>query len=289
MTDGPADDLPAPPDGRITAGAPADGAPDEMTAVESRVLDVLRVDEPMPAEVWSRLSSALAAEAAVRQRPHRGFPWPVGLAAAAVLVIAGVVLWPRVQLAPAPVAEAAPAAASAGVLAAEPPAEPPAGLTRSSDADAGQPNSGQPDSGQPDSGPAGSGPADVVAMAVTSSGIDYTRANLDEQVMAQLDAMQAANPRLLSNVETMTPDPTQTEGATGFTSSIASLRSCVAGVTRDALALFVDRATYQGQDVGIVVAMPNGAGFEVYVVQADCSASDPAVILAVWLDPTDVP
>lgn len=67
---------------------------------------LLRVSDPMPDEVWARLHAAIEAEAADRRpRGHRGSRWFTGLAAAAVVVVAGAVLWPTLQPdAPGPVA-----------------------------------------------------------------------------------------------------------------------------------------------------------------------------------------
>lgn len=88
---------------------------DELSPqAEADLRRALRVDEPMPDQVWARLHTALADEAG-RPPAHRrsGSLWFGGIAAAAVLVVAGAVLWPTMQQdVPAPVA--------APMLAAEP-------------------------------------------------------------------------------------------------------------------------------------------------------------------------
>lgn len=78
---------------------------------------ILRVGEPMPDEVWARLQTALEAEAAGRRaHGHGGSRWFGGLAAAAVLVIAGVLVWPTLRPdAPEPVAAPMMAATPAAV------------------------------------------------------------------------------------------------------------------------------------------------------------------------------
>lgn len=67
---------------------------------------LLQVSDPMPDAVWARLNTAIEAEAAGRRpRGARGSRWLTGLAAAAVLVVAGAVVWPALQPdAPGPVA-----------------------------------------------------------------------------------------------------------------------------------------------------------------------------------------
>lgn len=111
---------------------------------------LLEVREPMPDEVWARLQTTLEAEAASRRpRGNGGSRWFGGLAAAAVLVVAGALVWPTLQPdAAEPVA--------APMLAATPPAADQAPELRA---------------------------APVSSVPVVESGTDYRTATIDDSVI----------------------------------------------------------------------------------------------------------
>ncbi len=236
-----------------------DLAPD----VDERVRATLRVDAAMPADVWARLAAALEAEAAspagvavlpppTPLRARRTAWLPALAAAAAVLVIAGLVL-PGMLRGPDPAPVAAPPADSAAATA----------LDAAPEAFAAGTSRGAP-------------PEELPARQVLASGARYDTAGLDRQVVQLLDTIGASNATLMASVQ---PDSTPTEGTAGFTASLEGLRECLETLTAAPQALVIDRASYRGSDAAVVVLPPQGASpeIEVFVVGPGCSHADPAI------------
>jgi hypothetical protein len=117
---------------------------------------------------------------------------------------------------------------------------------------------------------------------VVASGIDYSGESMPTDVRQVVDSIGASSARLIADV---TPDTSMTEGQDGFTSSLPTLRSCIAWLTgSDRIqALFVDRATYQGAPAAVVV-VPVSTGvsilesLEVWVVTLDCVQQDSSIL-----------
>jgi len=242
---------------------------------------------------------------ALADRPRRRrTPLLAGLAAAAAGVIAVAVIAPRLSTGDAIVASDAPASAAAG--GAQPVAEPAAGVPSAgnpmaaAEAEASDPlaKMAAPPALSADAPPDGAAAAtpslattrsrDVGAFAarqVVRSGTDYSEESLDRDVMALVDTIGASRTRLMSSVQEEA-DPT--EGDTGFTATPEGLAGCVVALTRSsgAQALVIDRATFGGADVGIVV-VPVGTGavdhavpfdrVDVWVVGPDCGPQSPSI------------
>ena len=117
---------------------------------------------------------------------------------------------------------------------------------------------------------------------VVASGIDYSDESMPADIRQVVDSIGASSARLIADV---TPDASMTEGQDGFTSSLPTLRSCLAWLTgSDRIqALFVDRATYKGSPAAVVV-VPASAGvsilesLEVWVVALDCTQKDSSIL-----------
>ena len=117
---------------------------------------------------------------------------------------------------------------------------------------------------------------------VVASGINYSDESMPADIRQVVDSIGASSARLIADV---TPDASMTEGQDGFTSSLPTLRSCIAWLTgSDQIqALFVDRATYKGSPAAVVV-VPTSAGvsilesLEVWVVALDCTQKDSSIL-----------
>ena len=117
---------------------------------------------------------------------------------------------------------------------------------------------------------------------VVASGINYSDESMPADIRQVVDSIGASSARLIADV---TPDASMTEGQDGFTSSLPTLRSCIAWLTgSDQIqALFVDRATYKGSPAAVVV-VPTSAGvsilesLEVWVVALDCNQKDSSIL-----------
>ena len=247
--------------------------------VEARVRAALRASSGMPEDVWTRLSAALAAEAqqangqaVVVPLRRRTSLVPGLVAAAVVLVLAGIVLPGTLRPAqPEPVA--APAVANAVSRQAGP------------EADAANPEAGAVAAmAMPESLAQAPTATVLPAMQVTASGAEYTPRTLDDQVVRLLDTVGASNARLVANVQ---PDSTPTEGSTGFTATLEGLRDCLSALTTAPQALVIDRARFTGDDAAVVVLPPTdpASPFEVFVVGAQCSQADPAILVHAWIAP----
>jgi hypothetical protein len=117
---------------------------------------------------------------------------------------------------------------------------------------------------------------------VVASGIDYSDESMPSDIQQVVDSIGASSARLIADV---TPDTSMTEGRDGFTSSLPTLRSCLAWLTGSdrVQALFVDRATYKGSPAAVVV-VPVSAGvsmlesLEVWVVSLDCTQKGSSIL-----------
>ena len=237
------------------------------------IASILRVDSPMPPAVWDRLASALLAESALRDShgPFEGGdsvtllatrrPKPrlfVGVVAAAAVLIAAGVLGSLAQNS---------GGESGAIVAADAPrsaSEAPAALSGA------QQNS------------VSTGEISSPARRVMASGIDYKPDTMTGDVQQVIDTIGASTAKLMADVQ---PDASPTEGSSGFTSSLPSLKSCLAWLTGSdrVQALLVDRASYQGAPAAVVVvpASPGGpllSSLDVWVVTLDCVQSDSSIL-----------
>lgn len=278
-----------------------DATLDDVT--EARVRHALAVTAPVPDLVWTSVERALLAEAAVRAAGQAatgtdGAPAPVaagsvtplrrrtpllgGLLAAAAAVVAVAVIAPGLI----------DGSEDSAVVA--------------SDAQTPMPADAAAPMTMAEAAPADTAPADARAVAtddltpaarqVMMSGTDYTPENIEAQVMRMVDTIDASQTRLLASV---TQDPDVTEGSSGFTATAEGLDACMEALAQsdDRQALFVDRATFNGRDVGIVV-MPVGEAasdpttpfdaIDVWVVRPDCSGVQVQGSI-VWHDTVPVP
>jgi len=234
----------------------------------------------MPPEVWNRMVAALDAQPALATvtplRPRRRIL--PGLAAAAVAVIAlgvGVsVMRPAASnVADAPAAPARSTAPVATVNATSSSAKAAAAPAAEESLQAPPPTDGPM---------AGAVAPQTRAMIMPtrflmSSGTQYTSAALDQQVDGLMQKVGAASPALADAVPT--PTAMSTVGEVGFTADLGALRDCITGImhSSSATALVVDRATFDGHDVGIVV-VPQVAEVDVWIVGPSCSSQAPAVL-----------
>lgn len=266
---------------------------------------------PMPAEVWARIEAALAAEppfqpaipdgadgagnvidlGAERQRRSLAArAWPIMGAAAAVVLI-GVVVIPVIRggggSQPVPVV--------AGGVAAESPAQP---VARSQDpggadsAVAPEPADSPPVTvtapQTPSPSQIASSPstqrATVMPAALMATGTDYTAEAITDQVgtlLTNAGMDQATDVRAYDPSTAPTPTPL---GTTGFTATAADLADCLGrlGAAPETPPLVVDRATYDGHDVAVVVMMKAAQAIgaapvlDVIVVNSACSDEDVA-------------
>jgi len=225
--------------------------------------------EPMPMEVWARLSAALAEEAAHRSPPatptriagepaprvSRPIRWGGGLIAASVAVVAvGIGMTVVRDQSP----DVAVVAGDAGAMSAPALAE---ALTAPQNLSF-------------------AGMVPPVRMLVDSD-MDYTATGLRTQVASVLKRFGAGTQE--KGVEAAVPAAVDAAAlpSTGFTSDEQSLRDCITKLTAlaDSTALMVDRSTFEGQDAGVVVTPEYGAGaaasaapdqWRVFVVDPDC-------------------
>ena len=224
--------------------------------------------EPMPAEVWAQLQAAIAAEQDGREaaRPARRTRWlAIAGAAAAVVIVGGLVIGTNRTPTPAPVAANAPATLSTEQQSAIANADPSSARIVT----------------------AGFAPA----RKVMASHTNYEKSHLREQVASLLAGVGVDDP---SDVASMPQASTpETVGTTGFTATVKGLRDCLTSLTKNAAAqaLVVDRALFEGLDAGVLV-MPTGTAAEgtpaptltagpldVWVVDPACDVLNPHVML----------
>jgi hypothetical protein len=253
---------------------------DQLAAVSSALASA--PVPPLPDAVESRITAALAAEAATKEprhtaprhlpglgrsrrthentgpRPSRGdTPGPprrardgrrsspavlLSAAAAACLVLFGAVFGLIHLSSGSGSSSAASSAASAPVS---------------------RPEIAGPAAGGPDEGAAGS--AEKATFTVTMSGTQYEPATLAAQVHARL---AAKSPGTASPASAQLPTRAPN----------AALAGCVLHLTGQARPSLVDLATYQGKPA-YVIAGPDHA----WVVGPDCTASDPHLIASIGL------
>lgn len=228
----------------------------------------------MPPEVWSRIEGALAAEPPFAAEPplagtnvvdlgerrrRRSRVLPV-LAGAAGVVLVGAVVIPTMRAgnAPAPVAEA-PAGSGASAAVAL---------------------------------PATSGPASDVRTArmpqmVLSTGTQYAPEAMPEQVGSLLSTAGITDAEAVASMSSNEPpSDIASVGSEGFTADAAALADCLMrlGMTPESTPpLIVDRATFDGVDSGVIVAVKSidasaqmPAMLDVVVVGSQCSDKDVA-------------
>lgn len=93
------------------------------------------------------------------------------------------------------------------------------------------------------------------AVEVIESGSDYNSSNLRDNVTRLLSKLGIKKPMdiFMTPVSDMTSK--KMTKATGMTGSLESLRNCLNEITKSesSQAIFVDRATFQGMDAGVIV------------------------------------
>ena len=236
------------------------------------VQDALRVDSPMPAIVWERLSSALLAEQALRQAQLPGD------GGATITLLAGRRRRPRLLIGVAAAAAVLILAGLVGSFAQDSGGD--SGVIVAADAPKSAPpllGSARQDTAALDDVP------DAPAKQVVASGIDYGPDTMTGDVQKVVDTIGASTARLMADVR---PDTSLTEGSTGFTSTLPALRSCLTWLTgsSEIQALFVDRSTYQGTPAAIVV-VPDSIGgsllasMDVWIVSLDCVQEQSSILM----------
>lgn len=121
----------------------------------------------------------------------------------------------------------------------------------------------------------------AVAGVLLASQTTYTEQSLPEQVA------------VVAQIEPVGEGPSQTAALNGQWAAVAQApaattrgaAACVAALPpgADDDLLFVDRAEYEDQPV-LVVARRSGADIEVFVLGADCTATDTAVVMRATVD-----
>ena len=267
-----------------------DVSADDLDAVRAQLAgltfllppDSVPADEPMPDEVWDRLSAVLAAESApstslAAARSSHSARWAGGLVAASVAILAvGVSVTVLRTPGEAVVANEIVASSAAAGLSAD------AGAAAAAEAfDAGvlaAPNA---------LSFAGMVPP---ARMVVDSDMAYTSTALRSQVTSVLTSFGMGSERQAKTAmaEAATVDVAEDVPSTGFTSSAQALRDCIDKLTEqsDTTVLLVDRSTFEGFEAGVVVApeepsteptgepassQPQPAMLRVWVVDEDCN------------------
>ena len=115
-------------------------------------------------------------------------------------------------------------------------------------------------------------------------GTDYASATMPDQVEPLLQTAGLTDAAAVATMSSTAPTDVPLVGTGGFTSSPESLADCMGrlGMTPEGPpALVVDRATFDGADVGVVVTvntLPTDAGepavLDVIVVGSECSDED---------------
>jgi hypothetical protein len=243
--------------------------------------------EPMPGDVWDRLSLALAHESAQRAAathenvvalappdlaagPRRSGPrWGSILVASSVAVIAvglsvGVLRGSgsssNVVAGDAVVASALTTTAPAAAAFAAPAPTAPAG--------------GSSFDAEVLAAPQRMSFAGMVppTRMLVDSNVDYTDDQLPQQVSTVMSTLDDPSPKA-------TAAPTELMAsaipAGGFTATAEALRNCITKLTQaaESTVMLVDRSTFEGQDAGIVVAPepPPSPLVRVWVVDPDCN------------------
>jgi len=243
----------------------------------------------MPEDVWLRLSQVMSAEQERRSNGWRRRPriLTAVVAAAAVVIAGGVVVQSRQSAEPALVASdaLAPVVTSASRQAAPDENEPAAAPGDSADgANSGNSGNGADSSNLPgsaelpavkgnvvpggsagegplgagESGEQGSGQLGNIAPArrVLASGTDYRPETLGDQVEALLSRLGVTTQRQLEELPQQ--NGPLTVGSSGFTATEQALQGCLFTLRGPIAAsadqaYLVDRATFAGQDVGLIL------------------------------------
>jgi len=237
---------------------------------------------PMPPQVWQRIEGALAAQPpftpsaeapgtaaataaapvadlAAHREKRRSRVLPV-LAGAAGVVLVGAVVIPAMRAgnAPTDVAPVGGGGSPASVVAEANPAE----------------------------APALSSTAAPMPHMMVSTGTDYASAQMPDQVAPLLATVGLTDAAAVATMTRSLPTDVAPVGDGGFTASAESLADCMGrlGMVSDGDApLLVDRATYDGSDVGVVVSVESTPAspsdpvvLDVVVVGSECSEADVA-------------
>jgi hypothetical protein len=93
------------------------------------------------------------------------------------------------------------------------------------------------------------------AVEVVESGNDYNSSNLRESVTRLLSSLGIKKPMDIFMAPVKDMSSKKLAKATGMTGSLESLRKCLNEITKSesSQAIFVDRATFQGMDAGVIV------------------------------------
>jgi hypothetical protein len=236
---------------------------DDVRAALSSLSDsAASPSEPMPDWVWTRLSSALAAESSARAaathdnvvalptssaapaEPRR-FRWVGGLVAASVAILAitvGVQVMNGSSSGDLVAGGAAKAIPTAVAQAGGAPGESAEAAAQSAPQAFAAP---APSAATADS-------AEQPAKMVLDSNTKYTQAGLTGQVTSLLDRINVHSAR---EADQMPPQPVTLPVEGGFTSSWTSLRDCLTWLARSpgVQALVVDRGTFDGVEAGVIV------------------------------------
>ena len=228
----------------------------------------------MPPEVWDRIEAALAAEPPLAASPaepgnvvdlgeqrerRRSKVLPI-LAGAAGVVLVGAVVIPTMRAgnAPAPVAEAPPGGGASAAAA----------LPASPDM-VGSPRSA------------------TMPRMMMSTGTQYASTAMLDQVGSLLATAGITDASAVADMSAAEPPATvETVGTEGFTATAETLADCLErlGMTAtETPALVIDRATYDGTDAAVIVAVKSvtdpaaqPATLDVVVVGSQCSDDDVA-------------
>lgn len=237
---------------------------------------------PMPDAVWASVQETIASEQAARvaTRPQGRFRWlAIAGAAAAVVIVGGVLIGNNRAPQPGPVAADAPSSFSSAERSAIANADPSGAHIVT----------------------AGLAPA----RKVMASHTNYEKSHLGEQVKSLLAGVGVDDDTDVPKMpQASTPE---TVGTTGFTATIKGLRDCLTSLTQNATAqaLVVDRALFEGLDAGVLI-LPTGTAasdapaptttavtelgpLDVWVVDPACDVIDPHVMLHTSHDLDDAP
>ncbi len=93
------------------------------------------------------------------------------------------------------------------------------------------------------------------ALEVMESGSAYNLANLKDNVTRLLSKIGIKKPMDMFMTPVHDMEPKKMTKLTGVTGSLETLRNCLTEITKSesSQALFVDRATFQGKDAGVIV------------------------------------
>lgn len=257
--------------GALRSADGPEGADDTWVRGLLADLDFLRpdpdadaADEPMPAWVWARIDSTLAAETGASRRRPAWVRWGGGLVAASVAVLAIGIAVTSFSGGSSPTSDTAVMAGAA----------PEAAVMK----DAAPAMAAAPDlEATPRLSFAGMVPP---ALRLTGSQTDYTAADLRDQVaglLQQLDMAPAKARAAMQQApaELVVPDAEPP----ALLQSPVTLRECITKLTKIATstALLIDWSTFQGQEAGVIVTpeypsagQPDVTELDVWVVDHQC-------------------